>query len=134
MLSCHGSGLCWYAARLSGEHHESKSTKQGLDLLFGVTVVGTAIALSINNKTSSAESGQLDLDPNSEVGRENTGLLVVALWFSLLTIHQRFQPAWFSLMICLVATSLCLATAVVPMLLVNKAELVEHCTGMGPWQ
>lgn len=120
------SGICWYAAQSSGSDKHGPSS-----FLLGANVLGTAIALSANIGLSS--SSNLDLDPDSEVGRENMGLLVVALWFLLLTINARMQ-FWYSLILFIVATSVCMAAGLVPMLLVDKEKLVEHCSGMGPFQ
>jgi hypothetical protein len=98
----------------------------------------TAVALGVNNNINN-QSGRfsLDLDPNSEVGRENAGLLLVVLWLALVAVSFGLGPGLqvsYSWLLLAVATTLCLAPILVPMFLVNKDELIEHCTGMGPLQ
>jgi hypothetical protein len=101
-------------------------------------VLGTALALFANNSNNNNNGFSMthvELSPNSEVGRENMGLLVVAFWFSLLRADDHASAhLWYGWVVFLTATGLCGATVLVPMLLVNKDELVEHCSGMGPFQ
>jgi hypothetical protein len=106
-------------------------------LLSKLNVLGTTVFLGVTNGGFASGVSSLDLDPNSEIGRENMGLLVVMLWWSLLTIFHPppvLRQLWRALPVFAFATVMCLATGLVSLLLVNKEELVEHCSGMGPLQ
>jgi hypothetical protein len=102
------------------------------NLLSKSNVLGAAVFLGATNGFTISN---LEFDPNSEVGRENMGLLVVVLWWSLLTfLPPTAGRFWYTLLCFFFATGMCLATGLVPLMLVNKEALVEYCSGLGPFQ
>ena len=104
-------------------------------LMAGVLL--SAVTLSYDNLVGIFrgvyEFTMMELDFDSEVGRENMGLIIVLLWFSLLMINGRFY-SWCDLVLLIVATCVCAATFIVPFYVLQKEKLVEHCQGMGPFQ